>query len=164
MVNEGWYKKYKYQGPYFHGLSASIDAVKQKGIMFATFDFTSEGMTASSDPGLSTNISTASTQSVTSTGECSLFAYYLREQRIKAFLASNLTEVKYDIANGGGEYTKAIAELSLCRVGKEASVNSILTENYSEIFKDTDSAAKVMSSTIYAELVNDSRCLFDLKA
>ncbi len=134
MVNKGWLRTYKYGGPWFHGMTASTNDL-QKSPLKATMQYTNESTTASSDTGYSSNTSTSQTQSTSSTGECHLFAYEVRKQRLDGLLAYNDKEVKEDIANVDGKFIAAVSELSLCREDLDKSFSLELSKNYSRLLE-----------------------------
>lgn len=157
MVNNGWFRKYDYQGPYFHGLTAATKA-SQKNPLMATVDVTNESATAGSDSGYSSNTSTSQTQATTSTGECSLFAENIRKGRVNGLIANNLNELKIDIANGKGVYTKALSEIILCRGDQEKEVSQLLRAQYSELFSQKENLGNRIFERVMNQMGSTSSC------
>jgi hypothetical protein len=110
LMNDGWYKKYKYQG---------IDqpltkATKDHGSSAGSSRATTERSTATLDPKYSSNVTTSQTNFTSSRGPCGAIAMNeIRETR-DLYIAQNRDEMLKEIAVGHGEHLNALASFSFC--------------------------------------------------
>ncbi|MES2855916.1 MAG: DUF3015 family protein [Bdellovibrionota bacterium] len=110
LLNQGWFKKYQYQGVD----QPLTKATKSLGSTKASTKVSTETSTASVDPGYWTKVSQSQTQATSSWGQCSLLGLkQIRENREKYFV-QNKDEVLKEIASGRGEHIGVLALFSFC--------------------------------------------------
>jgi hypothetical protein len=125
LMNNGWYKKYSYQG---------IDqpltkATKQFGSSKASMVVFTESSTASLDPGYYTHVSKSMSQATSSWGECSAIALQkIRADREK-YIAQNKEEIFREVATGRGEHLGVLATFSLCEKSAFSTFSTSLQSN-----------------------------------
>lgn len=131
LLNKGWYKTYEYAG---------IDqpltkATKKHGMSKATSVTSTEGSTASLDPGYTTNVSTSQTQGISSYGDCSLIGRLEIKERRDLYFAQNREEALKEVALGGGEHLRVIGTYSLCDNDKMDEFQKMLQSKMKELLK-----------------------------
>lgn len=114
MLNNGWYKKYKWAGVGEANSKAVTAETKKSGAIPATFNMGTENTTVTLDPKYSTNVSVSNTQVTSSWGPCSLLAMKQRNLQREMYVQQNFDQIKKDIANGEGEHMKTLAWYALC--------------------------------------------------
>lgn len=114
MMNDGLYKKYKWQGVGESNANSITGETKSQGTILASSKISTETSTAALDPKHWTHVSYSQTQSTSSTGECSAFALEKRALERDLYVAQNFDQIRKDIANGNGRHVQALAWFSLC--------------------------------------------------
>lgn len=147
MLNDGLWKKYKYNGIGEANANAITQGTKRDGSSTASTDMSSDGTTGLLDPKYTSNVSTSQTQSTSSWGACSAFAHadQLRKDR-EVYIAQNQTEVLIDIARGNGEHLKVLTFYSACLPEAYSELSSKLQKTMSEAGTLPDS--KTLCSSI----------------
>ena len=110
MLNNGWWMNYEYGG---------IDqpltkATKKHGSSKATAVTSTEGSTATLDPGYWSNVTTSEIQTSSTWGDCDLFALNNLNKGREKFFKIHEDELLAEIAIGEGEFLDTLASLSLC--------------------------------------------------
>lgn len=155
LLNDGLYKKYRYMGVGESNAQAMTNGTKRQGSSTASSDVSSEISSAILDPKYTSNYSTSQTQSLSSWGECSLFADVgaLKEDRTK-YIAQNETEVLIDIARGDGEHLKVLTFYSACSEKSYPVLSKKLQHSFSN--KTTLPKASDIGSDIDEIIQNDA--------
>lgn len=132
MLNNGLWKKYRYGGIGEAYHNACTQGTKREGSSTVLSDGTTEGSTALVDPKYSSNVSTSQTQSLSSFGECSLFAQaeQLKKDR-EVYIVQNEYEVMIDISRGAGEHLKVLTFYSACAPEAYEELRTKLKESLS---------------------------------
>jgi hypothetical protein len=159
MINQGWFMKYDYFGLYFHGVTVSLDGTKNQGTSHVTTEGSKQMSTGMLDLGLWTNSTTGTSQSTSSWGECSLFAEFIRKERMKIFMAENLNELKMDIASGSGEYLQAASEIYLCRHDKQQAMSEVFRGHFKKIFNNEKKSLLKLESIMKPKMVELDQCM-----
>ncbi len=123
MLNDGWFKKYKFGGLGQQYHKAVTQESKQAGSSTAATNITTEGTTALSDPGYYSNVSTSELQSTSSWGECSLFAQRTLQKQQELYFEQNQLALIRQLALNQDSHLNALANFNLCE------------EKYYELFK-----------------------------
>lgn len=110
LLNNGWYKKYEYQGID----QPATKATKKHGSSIGTTKATTERSTATLDPKYWANTITSYGGYTTSTGPCAALASQDIVINRELYFAQNKEEVLKEIAIGNGEHLKVLAVFSLC--------------------------------------------------
>lgn len=132
IYKHGKFRKYEYMN------NTASENTKKHGSS-TTSAATTEGSTASSDPGVSTGVSESHQQSSSSKGECKLTNLFASKEEFKEYLAQNTYEIKHEISLGKGGHLEIIAAAFSCtEPGKEA-LSKILQKNF-ENFVDYEPA------------------------
>lgn len=145
MLNKGLYKTYKWGGVGEANTKAITGETKRTNPFSATSKISTEGSTAVVDPKYSSNVSTSGTHSVSSWGECSLFALQERKEQRDLYIAQNLDQIKKDIANGDGAHLEILSWFSLCEDSVIPEFNRTMQEKAGDLLVDQ---AAVLSQNI----------------
>lgn len=70
----------------------------------------------------------------TGTSNCIRSGVVLADKEQEAFFEANFTELKRDVASGGGEYLSALTQLFSCEESASARVNEQAQKNYETVF------------------------------
>jgi len=131
MLNNGWYKKYKWAGMGEANTRAITAETKSSNFISAISKITVENSTATVDPKYSSNVSTSQSQATSSWGECSAFALQERREQRDLYVEQNLDQIKKDVANGRGYHLEALSWFSLCEESVASEFNQELQKNMS---------------------------------
>lgn len=110
------------------------EAVKKHGVS-STSGATTEGSTASTDPGVSTGASDSQTQSTSTKGDCKwggLFGFN-DQQDFKNYVQQNMNEIKNQISAAQGGHIEVLAAFSSCK--QAATLGRALQKNM-DLFVD----------------------------
>ena len=132
-MNNGWFKKYEFGGIGDSNINAMTNASKKEGSSTASSHITTEGTTAVSDPGYSTNVSASNTQSTSSWGECNIFARKRLQEYQEKYIEQNHAQVLKQISLGAGEHLQMLAFFNICENETYANFEKELQKNYSDI-------------------------------
>lgn len=156
MLNNGWYKKYEYGG---------IDqpltkATKKHGSSKGTSATSTEGSTATFDPGYTTNVYTSHTQFTSSWGACDSIALERLEKIRENYYAQNKPEILKQMARGQGPHLDVLASLNLCDAESRSSMATQFQKNIRS-FMDVQEGGygKAVDSLIHQETSLSSACL-----
>ncbi len=165
MLNEGWFKKYKFGGignGYWQPLSQET---KSAGSTTAASNSTTEGTTAVSDPGYTSNVMTSETQSTSSWGECSFISLKKMQTQQIAYIEQNAISIDREIALGDGGHIDSLIDLNLCDKNISSEFKNTLQKNF-KIYSSLDTAKdkvrkikkfikenKVLSRACYSEYI-----------
>jgi hypothetical protein len=152
MINNGWFKKYKYQG-----VDGAAGNATTKDNFKGTSATSTEGSTASVDPKVWSNRSTSGIQYSSSWGKCSLFANEIRDNREKYFV-QNKDEILKDIATGQGEHVKVLASFSLCDEAAVPAYGAQLQKNISKLITPAASYNQALDEIVEQDPVLSSKC------
>lgn len=132
MLNNGLWKKYRYGGIGEAYHNACTQGTKREGSSTVLSDGTTEGSTALVDPKYTSNVSTSHTQSISSFGDCSMFAQaeQLKKDR-EVYIVQNEYEVMIDISRGAGEHLKVLTFYSACAPEAYEELGTKLKESLS---------------------------------
>lgn len=144
MLNEGWFKKYKFGGIGEGYRKPLTQETKSSGSTTAFSNSSTEGTTAVSDPGYTSNIWTSETQSTSSWGECSLAELKLLQKQQIAYYEQNKFSLEREIAFGDGGHLESLADFNLCAKKSITNFKNKLKENFSEISELKSSTEKVL--------------------
>ncbi len=133
MLNDGWYKTYRWQGV-GNKFPDMTNETKRNGSSKAYTDISSEGTTAGLDPKFTSNYSTFATQAVSSFGDCSMFALMERRNQRDLYLAQNFAQVRKEIAEGRGLHMETLAYMSLCEEDAQVDFNMTLQLGFEKIY------------------------------
>ena len=134
LVNNGWFRKYKYQG-YDQPLTKGT---KQDGSIKASSDASTESSTAVSDPKHWSVVSTSGLQGTSSWGDCSLFGLQKVKDNREKYVFQNRTEVLRTIAIGDGEHIDVLASYSLCEKSAYKAFATGLQKRMSQFTNSND--------------------------
>ncbi len=168
MLNDGWFKKYKFGGiaPSVH--KAMTQETKSVGSTTATSNTATEGTTAVSDPGYTSNVMTSETQSTSSWGDCSLIALKIRQDQQIAYIEQNSITLEREISFGQGGHLDSLSDFNFCDAASETEFKSELQKNFSKISNLKTSVEKVkyikniirmnstLNKTCYNEFIQNS--------
>lgn len=149
MLNDGLYKKYKFEGVGDANLKAITGETKKSGSTTASSATSTEGSTAILDPKYSSNITTSEGQITSSTGECSLFALKERENFRNQYFIQNESQIMNEIAQGGGMHIENLAWLSLCE--NDANLGTVLQSNFSKFVPAKKNGGTVIDNVIFQD-------------
>ena len=133
MLNNGWYKTYRWQGV-GNKFPDMTDESKRNGSSKAQTDISSDGTTAGLDPKFTSNYSSFMSEALSSFGDCSLFAIKERRNQRDLYIAQNFGQVRKEIAEGRGLHMETLAYMSLCEVDVQAEFNTTLQSAYEEVY------------------------------
>ncbi len=168
MLNDGWFKKYKFGGiaPSVH--KAITQETKSEGSTTATSNITTEGTTAVSDPGYTSNVMTSETQSSSSWGDCSLIALKLRQDQQIAYVEQNSITLEREISFGDGGHLDSLADFNFCETDSVAAFKIELKSNFTKINGLKSSVEKIkyikqiirsnskLNKTCYSEFIQNT--------
>lgn len=153
MLNNGWYKKYKYRGVD----GAASKATTKDGFKGSSATST-EGSTASVDPKWYSNYSTFGSQYISSWGPCAMFAgNEIRENREKYFV-QNRDEILKEIAAGQGEHVNVLASFSLCEDQAISTYGAELQKNIGSLIHPAVSYNHALDQIIAGSSVLAANC------
>ena len=133
MLNNGWYKTYRWQGV-GNKFPDMTDESKRNGSSKAQTDISSEGTTAGLDPKFTSNDLSFLTQAISSFGDCSMFALKERKNQRDLYIAQNFAQVRKEIAEGHGLHMETLAYMSLCEEDAQTEFNMTLQSSYEELY------------------------------
>jgi len=136
LLNNGWFKKYKWAGVGESNTKAITAETKSSNFISAISKVTTENTTATVDPKYSSNVSTSQTQGTSSWGQCSLFALQERQEQRDLYVAQNLDQIKKDIANGNGHHLETLSWFSMCDESVNTQFNTELQKNIATLLVD----------------------------
>lgn len=139
MLNDGMWKNYKWGGIGESNAKAITAETKSSGPTTATSKISTEGTTALSDPVYYTNVSRSQTQSLSSWGNCSLFALQERKEQREQYVRQNFDQIKKDIANGDGLHMETLSWFALCDDQAQASFNETLQTKFEQLGSSSES-------------------------
>lgn len=142
FLNKGWYKKYEYGGVD----QPLTKATKKHGVSKATAVTSTEGSTATLDPGYWSNVTTSETQFISSFGACSAIALQELKRQRNLYIVQNNNRIFHEIAAGGGEHLRVIATLSLCESSFFELLGEKMQSNMQQFLE--------VENDIYGDLVN----------
>lgn len=153
MINNGWFKKYKYQG---------VDGAGGKATTKDNFKGTSatstEGSTASVDPKVWSNRSTSAAQYSSSWGKCSLFGINeIRENREKYFV-QNKDQILKDIAAGQGDHVEVLASFSFCNDNAIPAYGTQLQKHIGKLISPTATYNQALDEIIGTDAYLSENC------
>lgn len=119
----GKFRKYQYMN------NTGIENTKKHGSS-TTFQHSTEGSTASVDPGVSTGVSSSSMQTSSTYGECKWMGYYANYSEYKDYLAQNMHEIKNEMAKGQGGHLEVLASAFTCGEDGRKGLSSVLQKNF----------------------------------
>lgn len=155
MLNNGWYKKYKYRGVD----GAAFKATTKDGFKGSSATST-EGSTASLDPKYSANYSTFGSQYWSSWGPCAMFgSNEIRENREKYFV-QNRDEILKDIAVGQGEHVNVLASFSLCEDKAISTYGAELQKNIGSLIQPKNSYNQALDQIVSSNSFLAANCFF----
>ena len=160
MLNNGMWKKYRYNGIGEAHQNALTQGSKRDGASTASSHSSSEGTTGLSDPKYYSNVSTSNTQSTSSFGECNIFAQAkdLRKDR-EVYMAQNKHEVMIDIARGNGEHLKVVTFYSACLPEAYSELSTRLQEHLGKTQdQDVRSICSSIDQIISQDATLQSKC------
>jgi len=146
LVSNGWFKQYKYKGS--DGYDVSTRTTRQDGSFKVLSEYSTEAPMSSVDPGTTTNRTWASTQSLSSFGECSFLTYKKVKAERERYVAQNKEELKKETALGRGEHLAVLAYYSLCDESSLADFSQVLQKNFSNIFRSSDQNTSTLVKNI----------------
>lgn len=121
----GKFRKYEYMN------NTGLENTKKHGSS-TTFQHSTEGSTASVDPGVSTGVSSSSMQTTSTNGECKWMGYYANYSEYKDYLAQNMHEIKNEMAKGQGGHLEVLASAFTCGENGKKSLSGVLQKNFSK--------------------------------
>jgi hypothetical protein len=136
FINNGWYKKYEYQGFDNPGTKATKKHGSSKGTSIAS----TERTTATSDPKYSYNVTMSNVQYSSSFGPCSGLASSEIYKNRDNYYVQNRDEILREAAKGEGEHIRVLALFSLC---EEHSIDDFAThlQARTALLQKTETAA-----------------------
>lgn len=160
MLNDGMWKTYKWGGVGESNAKAMTAETKSSGPTTATSRISTEGTTAISDPIYYTNISRSQTQSLSSWGECSLFALLERKEQREQYVRQNFDQIKKDIANGDGLHMETLSWFSLCDDQAQGNFNETLQTQFEKLqVSSTSSFTQNMDQILGANKTLEGKCV-----
>jgi Protein of unknown function (DUF3015) len=158
LLNDGWFKKYQWAGVGDYNVNAMTKESKKSGSFTGSSNVTTEGTTAASDPGYTTNVSVSQANITSSFGDCSLFALKERSTMRELYVQQNYEQFKKDVARGQGDHLEALAWLNLCEDGAQVDFNKTVQHNYQELFASGQGAPFVRTLDEILEKNLGGRC------
>jgi hypothetical protein len=128
IYKHGKFRKYEYMN------NTASENTKKHGSS-TTSAATTEGSTASSDPGVSTGVSESHQQSSSSKGECKLSNLFASKEEFREYLAQNTYEIKHEISLGKGGHLEILAAAFSCTEKGNEALSKVLQKNI-ELFVD----------------------------
>lgn len=160
MLNDGMWKKYKWGGIGESNANAITAETRSSGPTTATSRISTEGTTALSDPVYYTNVSRSQTQSLSSWGDCSLFALQERKEQREQYVRQNFDQIKKDIANGDGLHMETLSWFSLCDDQAQGSFNETLQAKFERLGSSSESDfSKTMDQIITDNKSLTGKCI-----
>lgn len=156
LMNNGWYKKYEYGGVD----QPLTKATKKHGSSKGTSATSTEGSTASVDPGYTTNVYTSHTQFTSSWGACDSIGLQRVEEAREKYYSQNKSEILKQMARGEGEHLAVLASFSLCDSDARAPLALQFQKNIQR-FADLsgNSYGAVVDSIIVSDSALATRCM-----
>ena len=128
IYKDGWFKTYEHKGN-------TWGANTQKhGVLSSVAGSTTEGSTASLDPGVTTGQSSSSVQFSSSWGECSGVDILITKEMRNDYIEQNIVEIKKQIALGKGHHLASLAQVSGCKGTLSARWTSQLRFHMSDFY------------------------------
>lgn len=121
----GKFRKYEYVN------NTGIENTKKHGSS-TTVQVTTEGSTASVDPGVSTGVSQSHSQSTSTRGECKWGGFFVSHNDYKEYLAQNMHEIKNQMAKGQGGHLEILASAFTCDESGKKALSKVLQKNFGE--------------------------------
>lgn len=122
----GKFRKYEYMN------NTGMENTKKHGYS-STSAATTEGSTASTDPGVSTGVSQSHLQSTSTRGECKWGGLFASKEEYSDYLAQNMYEIKNEMSLGQGGHLEILAAAFTCTKNDKKALSHILQKNF-EIF------------------------------
>ena len=160
VYKDGWLKKYEYLGNTWGANT------KKNGALSSTGGSSTERMTASVDPGVSTGNFMSSMQYSSSWGECSMLEMFITQQFRQDYIEQNMDDIKKQIALGKGHHLDSLAFLSGCSQIERSEWSTELQSN-TESFYDLIDVKKFdhkLESVIHGNSNLNQHCIMPSKA
>ena len=123
IYGNGKFRKYEYLN------NTASENTKKHGSS-TTSAATTEGSTASSDPGVTTGVSQSYQQSTSSKGECRLSNLFASTEDYNDYLAQNMHEIKNEMSLGQGGHLEILAAAFHCSAAGKAALSQVLQKNF----------------------------------
>jgi hypothetical protein len=128
VYENGWLRKYDYKGQTWGA------GTKKSGVTSSTIHLSTENVTSSVDPGVTTGQYMSSTEYSSSWGECSMVDMEIARQFRDDYIDQNLHEIKKQIAIGDGYHLESLATLSGCKGENGATWKRTLQSHTGELY------------------------------
>lgn len=120
----GKFRKYEYVP------NTATENTKKHGYS-TTSGVSTEGSTASSDPGVSTGVTQSNQQSTSTKGECKWGGLFASRDEYKEYLAQNISEIKNEMALASGGHLEILASAFDCNQEGRQKLPKLLQKNFS---------------------------------
>ncbi len=128
IYKNGKLRKYEYVN------NSGIENTKKHGSS-TTAGVTTEGSTASVDPGVSTGVTASNGQSTSTQGECKWAGFFATNTEYNDYLNQNLIAIKNEISLGRGGHLEILASAMSCSQKGRLQLPAVLQKNF-ELFVD----------------------------
>lgn len=134
IYEQGWLRKYEYKGTTWR-------AASQKSGVFSTIQISTEDITSSVDPGVTTGQFFSSAQYVSSWGECAAADIFVVKNNQEKYIEQNMTELKKQVALGHGYHVDSLAVFSGCSKADAKIWSKELQAHTAELYDAQSGAA-----------------------
>ena len=121
----GKFRKYEYMN------NNGMENTKKHGSS-TTAQVSTEGSTASTDPGVSTGLTQSHTQSTSTRGECIWGGFFVSHTEYQDYLAQNMHEIKNEMAKGQGGHLEILASAFTCGEFGKKGLSTVLQKNFNK--------------------------------
>ncbi len=143
IYNNGWWRKYPDLGIGEKGINLSIKATSRGSS--GSSNWSTQGTTASTDPGVSTKSSQSFTQSISSWGPCSLIGSAEDMRKLRdLYYAQNKDGVLKELAQGNGDHLEVMAFFGRCDMKAQKEFNTSMQKNFGNLVIEVEDNKKFM--------------------